>query len=155
MKEAVVHEVGKEKEEREKLHLVEREEVKIIHEMGGICGQSQNLMARTLGTGTNKQTRTSSMIKSTFNILPSPANLVWWNIQTIDECRCGEKVTGKHDCDAMLDRTSPRCHKQAQHSRKRLRDIIGKNTQKWKSMGGYTSRRREKDIRPGLPIKYT
>ena len=36
------------------------------------------------------------LIKSTYNVLPSPANLVRWKVTDDDRCRCGEYGTLRH-----------------------------------------------------------
>ena len=51
--------------------------------------------------------RTSFLIKSTYDVLPSPANLKRWKLGEDDKCRCGEKGTMKHilsHCPLGLDR---------------------------------------------------
>ena len=51
--------------------------------------------------------RTSFLIKSTYDVLPSPVNLKRWNQQEEDTCRCGQRGTMKHilsHCSLGLDR---------------------------------------------------
>ena len=40
--------------------------------------------------------RMSFLLKSTYDVLPSPANLVRWKISDDDRCRCGQRGTMKH-----------------------------------------------------------
>ena len=58
--------------------------------------------------------RLSFLVKSTYDVLPSPANLVRWNIQTDDMCRCGKLCTMKHilsGCSVALERYTWRHNK--------------------------------------------
>ena len=51
--------------------------------------------------------RTSFLIKSTYDVLPSPVNLVRWGKEEDDKCRCGETGTMKHilsSCQLALGR---------------------------------------------------
>lgn len=51
--------------------------------------------------------RTAFLIKATYDVLPSPANLVRWKVADDDKCRCGEKGTVRHilsRCKLALDR---------------------------------------------------
>ena len=51
--------------------------------------------------------RTSFLIKSTYDVLPSPANLTRWKQSQDDKCKCGQKGTMKHilsHCALGLDR---------------------------------------------------
>ena len=40
--------------------------------------------------------RTSFLIKSTYDVLPSQANLVRWGVATEEKCKCGEYGTLRH-----------------------------------------------------------
>ena len=40
--------------------------------------------------------RTSFLIKSTYDVLPSQANLVRWGVATEKKCKCGEYGTLRH-----------------------------------------------------------
>ena len=40
--------------------------------------------------------RTSFLIKSTYDVLPSPANLTRWKQSKDETCKCGQKGTMKH-----------------------------------------------------------
>ena len=58
--------------------------------------------------------RLSFLIRSTYDVLPSPVNLVRWNIQSEDMCRCGKLGTLKHilsNCSLALDRYTWRHNK--------------------------------------------
>ena len=51
--------------------------------------------------------RTSFLIKSTYDVLPSPVNLKRWRQQEEETCRCGQRGTMKHilsHCSLGLDR---------------------------------------------------
>ena len=51
--------------------------------------------------------RTSFLIKSTYDVLPSPANLTRWKQSKDETCKCGQKGTMKHilsHCPLGLDR---------------------------------------------------
>ena len=46
-------------------------------------------------------------MRSTYDVLPSPANLVRWKVSDDDNCRCGKRGTLKHilsNCIKALDR---------------------------------------------------
>ena len=58
--------------------------------------------------------RLSFLVKSTYDVLPSPANLVRWNIQSESMCRCGKPGTMKHilsGCSLALERYTWRHNK--------------------------------------------
>ena len=40
--------------------------------------------------------RLSFLLRSTYDVLPSPVNLVRWKVQEVDKCRCGKLGTMKH-----------------------------------------------------------
>ena len=51
--------------------------------------------------------RLSFLLRSTYDVLPSPANLVRWKVQEDDKCRCGKLGTMKHilsNCHLALNR---------------------------------------------------
>ena len=51
--------------------------------------------------------RLSFLIKSTYDVLPSPANLKRWKLGDDEKCKCGQKGTMKHilsHCPLGLDR---------------------------------------------------
>ena len=51
--------------------------------------------------------RLSFLVRSTYDVLPSPTNLVKWNVSTDNNCRCGKRGTLKHilsNCSRALDR---------------------------------------------------
>ena len=51
--------------------------------------------------------RLSFLLRSTYDVLPSPANLVRWKVQEDDKCRCGKVGTMKHilsNCHLALNR---------------------------------------------------
>ena len=49
----------------------------------------------------------SFLLRSTYDVLPSPVNLVRWKLQEVDWCRCGKLGTMKHilwNCHLALSR---------------------------------------------------
>ena len=51
--------------------------------------------------------RLSFLVRSTYDVLPSPVNLVRWKIATEDKCVCGKRGTLKHilsNCSRALNR---------------------------------------------------
>ena len=51
--------------------------------------------------------RLSFLLQSTYDVLPSPVNLVRWKVQKVDKCRCGKLGTMKHilsNCLLALNR---------------------------------------------------
>ena len=51
--------------------------------------------------------RLSFLIRSTYDVLPSPSNLVRWKVSNEDKCRCGKLGTLKHilsNCSLALER---------------------------------------------------
>ena len=51
--------------------------------------------------------RLSFLLRSTYDVLPSPVNLVRWKVQEADKCRCGKLWTMKHilsNCHQALNR---------------------------------------------------
>ena len=51
--------------------------------------------------------RLSFLLRSTYDVLPSPVNLARWKVQEDDKCRCGKLGTMKHilsNCHLALDR---------------------------------------------------
>ena len=51
--------------------------------------------------------RLSFLLQSTYNVLPSPVNLIRWKVQEVDKCRCGKLGTMKHilsNCHLALNR---------------------------------------------------
>ena len=51
--------------------------------------------------------RLSFLVRSTYDVLPSPTNLVRWKVAADDKCRCGKTGTMKHilsNCSLALNR---------------------------------------------------
>jgi len=51
--------------------------------------------------------RLSFLVRSTYDVVPSPANLVRWRVSNDDTCRCGKRGTLKHilsNCGKALER---------------------------------------------------
>ena len=58
--------------------------------------------------------RLSFLVRATYDVLPSPVNLVRWKIQEEDKCMCGKVATMKHilsNCHLALDRYTWRHNK--------------------------------------------
>ena len=58
--------------------------------------------------------RLSFLIRATYDVLPSPTNLVRWKIEDDDKCRCGKRGTMKHilsGCGLALNRYTWRHNK--------------------------------------------
>lgn len=103
-RDAVVKEIRKEEAERRYLHLV-----KCSHQ--GQCLRWEELVVPRKVTWKEiwawEPARTAFLIKATYDVLPSPANLVRWKVADDDKCRCGEKGTVRHilsRCKLALDR---------------------------------------------------
>lgn len=103
-REAVVREVRKGESEKRRLHLVN------CAVQGQCMRWEECVVARKI---TWKEiwawepARTSFLIKSTYDALPSPANLTRWQVKGDINCRCGKKGTTKHilsNCRLGLNR---------------------------------------------------
>ena len=103
-REAVVREVRKEESDRRRLHLVGCA-------VQGQCMRWEEFVVQRKITWKEiwawEPARTSFLIKSTYDALPSPANLLRWKVQEEAKCRCGAKGTTKHilsNCQLGLNR---------------------------------------------------
>ena len=90
----------------------EKREVHLIQcaQQGQVVRWEENVAERKLSWNEiwNWNTsRLSFLVRSTYDVLPTPANLVKWNVANEDTCRCGKKGTLKHilsNCVKALDR---------------------------------------------------
>ena len=90
---AATGQVRKIEAERREVHLIQ------CSQQGQATGWEQHVEERKIGW--NKiwewnTSRLSFLLRSTYDVLPSPANLVRWKVQNDDRCRCGQKGTMKH-----------------------------------------------------------
>ena len=103
-REAVVAEVRKGEREKRKLHLVQCSQQ-------GQCLRWEELVVNRKIAWKElwawQPARTAFLIKSTYDVLPSPANLVRWKISESPLCKCGERGTMRHilsNCKLALNR---------------------------------------------------
>ena len=103
-RQAVVAEVRREEQEKRYLHLVQ------CPQQGQCVRWEENVVGRKIGwkeIWSWERSRTSFLIKSTYDVMPSPANLLRWKVAEDDRCRCGKKGTLRHilsNCHLSLDR---------------------------------------------------
>ena len=103
-RDAVVREIRKEEQEKRYLHLVN------CSQQGQCVRWEEFVVDRKVGwkeIWSWERARTSFLIKSTYNAMPSPVNLVRWKIESDDKCRCGKRGTLKHilsNCNLSLNR---------------------------------------------------
>ena len=90
---AVVAEVRKQEQEKRQLHLVQCAQQGQCMEWQEMIVERKLSWKELWGWG---PARTSFLIKSTYDVLPSPANLVRWKVTDDDRCRCGEYGTLRH-----------------------------------------------------------
>ena len=101
---AVGNEVKSMENERRELHLIQ------CSQQGQMAKWVENVVERKIGwTEIWKwnTSRLSFLLRATYDVLPSPVNLVRWKIQDDDKCRCGKLETMKHilsNCSLVLDR---------------------------------------------------
>ena len=102
-RDAVVAEVRRQEQEKRQVHLVQ------CAQQGQCLEWQETVVERKLswkelwGWG---PARTSFLIKSTYDVLPSPANLVRWKVTDEDKCMCGQYGTLRHTlsgCKMGLD----------------------------------------------------
>ena len=103
-KDAVVKEIKKQEADSRYLHLVQ------CAQQGQCLKWNDHVVQRKLTwkeVWAWQPARTSFLIKSTYDVLPSPANLVRWKISDDTTCKCGKKATMKHilsNCTFALER---------------------------------------------------
>ena len=79
----------------------EERKVKLVQcSVQGQCLQWESLIVERKITWKEiwawEMARTSFLINSTYDVLPSPANLKRWKLSEDDKCKCGKKGTMKH-----------------------------------------------------------
>ena len=90
----------------------ERREVHLIQcaQQGRVTGWDEHVVERKIGWSEIwkwNTSRLSFLLRSTYDVLPSPVNLVRWKVQEDDRCRCGKQGTLKHilsNCHLALNR---------------------------------------------------
>ena len=103
-KDAVVSQIRKKEMEKRKLHLVN------CSQQGQCLRWEEFVVHRKIGwkeLWAWQPARTAFLIKSTYDMLPSPANLVRWKISETPSCICGERGTMRHilsNCTRALNR---------------------------------------------------
>ena len=79
--------------EKRELHLVQ------CSQQGQLLQWQENVVERKIGWKEIWEwstSRLSFLLRATYDVLPSPVNLVRWKVQTDDLCRCGQRGTLKH-----------------------------------------------------------
>ena len=103
-KDAVVQEIKRQEAEKRYKHLVQ------CGQQGQCVHWEEYVIPRRLSWKDMwawEPARIGFLIKSTYDMLPSLANLVRWKISSDDNCRCGEKGTMRHvlsNCKLALNR---------------------------------------------------
>ena len=92
-RDAVVAEVRKQEQEKRQLHLVQCAQQGQCLEWQEMVVERKLSWKELWGWG---PARTSFLIKSTYDVLPSPANLARWKVTDDDKCRCGQYGTLRH-----------------------------------------------------------
>ena len=90
----------------------ERREVHLIQcaQQGQVTSWEEHVVERKISWNEIWEwntSRLSFLIRSTYDVLPSPVNLVRWRVQECDTCRCGKLGTMKHilsNCHLALNR---------------------------------------------------
>ena len=101
---AAAGQVRKIEAERREVHLVQ------CAQQGQVFGWEEHVVERKIGWSEIWEwntSRLSFLLRSTYDVLPSPVNLVRWKVQEDDKCRCGKLGTMKHvlsNCHLALDR---------------------------------------------------
>ena len=101
---AVVNELRSNEDQKRKLSLVQCS-------VQGQCLQGESIVVERKISWKDiwdwETARTSFLIRSTYDVLPSPANLRRWKQSQEEKCKCGQKGTMKHilsHCPLGLDR---------------------------------------------------
>ena len=79
--------------EKRELHLVQ------CSQQGQLLQWQEKVVERKVGWKEIWEwstSRLSFLLRATYDVLPSPVNLVRWKVQTDDLCRCGQRGTLKH-----------------------------------------------------------
>ena len=103
-RDAVVKEVRKRDQEGRYLHLAR------CSQQGQCIRWEEHVVERKIGWKELwewERARTSFLIRSTYDAMPTPANLVRWRIEDTEKCICGKKGTLRHilsNCTLALER---------------------------------------------------
>ena len=92
-RDAVIREVRRTEQENRHLHLVQ------CGQQGQCLRWEERVIERKLKWNEIwewEPARLSFLLKSTYDMLPTPANLVRWKISEDDKCKCGKKGTLRH-----------------------------------------------------------
>ncbi|GAB1598174.1 hypothetical protein Ahia01_000094300 [Argonauta hians] len=96
--------IGKREADMRELHLVQ------CSQQGQLTKWDELVVERKIGWQEIWRwtaSRLSFLIRSTYDTLPSPSNLVRWKVAESDRCRCGKQGTLKHilsNCSLALER---------------------------------------------------
>ena len=92
-RDAVIREVRRTEQGKRHLHLVQ------CSQQGQCLGWEDRVIERKLKWNEIwewEPARLSFLLKATYDMLPTPANLVRWKISEDDKCKCGKKGTLRH-----------------------------------------------------------
>ena len=101
---AAVGQVRKMEAEGREVHLIQ------CAQQGQVTRWEEHVVDRKIGWSDIWEwntSRLSFLLWSTYDVLPSPVNLVRWKVQEVDKCRCGKQGTMKHilsSCHLALNR---------------------------------------------------
>lgn len=101
---AVAEQVRKTEAEKREVHLIQ------CAQQGQVTAWEEFVVERKIGWSEIwkwNTSRLSFLLRSTYDVLPSPVNLVRWKVQEDDKCRCGKRGTMKHtlsNCQLALKR---------------------------------------------------
>ena len=87
-REAITQCIKENEAEKREIHLIQ------YTQQGPMTRWSENFVERKIGWKENwewKHTRTSLLVRSTYDVLLSDTNLVRWKVDEDDTCRCGKK----------------------------------------------------------------
>ena len=97
-RDAVVQEVRRSEQEKRMVHLVG------CSQQGQCLSWQEMVVERKLSWKELwkwEPARTSFLIRSTYDVLPSAANLVRWGVSEDDKCKCGQYSSMRHTYQAM------------------------------------------------------
>ena len=101
---AVCNQVKEVEAEKRELHIIQ------CAQQGHMTKLEENVVERKISWNEIWKwitSRLSFLVRSTYDVLPSPANLVRWKVVSEDTCRCGKVGTMKHilsNCPLVLNR---------------------------------------------------
>ena len=90
---AAVGQVRKMEAEGREVHLIQ------CAQQGQVTRWEEHVVERKIGWSDIWEwntSRLSFLLRSTYDVLPSPVNLVRWKVQEVDKCRCG-KLPRNHE----------------------------------------------------------